>query len=115
MPADFRVHAKARPLSDLKTRRRHERIGINPSRGFTLVERLIVIAVIVILIALLMPAIGAVRARARQAQCASNQRQIWVAWTRANARDPSHPVVATQWTQRVATYVAAASGIFYCP
>ena len=41
-------------------------------RGFTLVELLIVIGVIVVLIALLLPSVASVRARARSAECQSN-------------------------------------------
>jgi prepilin-type N-terminal cleavage/methylation domain-containing protein/prepilin-type processing-associated H-X9-DG protein len=45
-------------------------------RGFTLIELLVVIAVIAILAALLFPVFAQARARARQATCASNLRQI---------------------------------------
>src|SRR5438093_9568279 len=45
-------------------------------RGFTLVELLVVIAMIVILAALLSPVFVQVRARARQATCTSNLEQI---------------------------------------
>jgi prepilin-type processing-associated H-X9-DG protein/prepilin-type N-terminal cleavage/methylation domain-containing protein len=44
--------------------------------GFTLVEALVVIAVIVILGAILFPVFTQVRARARQSQCASHLREI---------------------------------------
>jgi prepilin-type N-terminal cleavage/methylation domain-containing protein/prepilin-type processing-associated H-X9-DG protein len=44
--------------------------------GFTLVELLVVITIIGMLIALLLPAIGAVRATMRKTQCANNLRQI---------------------------------------
>ena len=47
--------------------------------GFTLVELLIVIAIIGILIALLLPAVQAAREAARRAQCAGNFKQVGVA------------------------------------
>ncbi|MCS6862948.1 MAG: type II secretion system GspH family protein [Abditibacteriales bacterium] len=46
------------------------------SRGFTLIEMLVVIAVIAILVAILTPVYGRVREHARQAKCTSNLVQI---------------------------------------
>ncbi|MBW3622228.1 MAG: prepilin-type N-terminal cleavage/methylation domain-containing protein [Armatimonadetes bacterium] len=48
--------------------------------GFTLVELLVVIGVVGILASLLMPAFSTARERARQVHCASNQRQLAVAF-----------------------------------
>lgn len=50
------------------------------ARGFTLVELLVVVAVISLLIAVLLPALGHARAQGRRAVCLSNLRQLAGAW-----------------------------------
>jgi prepilin-type N-terminal cleavage/methylation domain-containing protein/prepilin-type processing-associated H-X9-DG protein len=52
---------------------------VTPRKAFTLVELLVVIAVIGILVGILLPAVNAVRSRARQAQCLNNMRQVSLA------------------------------------
>lgn len=50
-------------------------------RAFTLIELLVVISIIALLIALLLPALAAARDSAKLAACASNQKQIGIAYT----------------------------------
>ena len=49
-------------------------------RGFTLIELLVVIAIIAILAAILFPVFAKARAKARQASCLSNVKQILLAF-----------------------------------
>jgi prepilin-type N-terminal cleavage/methylation domain-containing protein/prepilin-type processing-associated H-X9-DG protein len=51
-----------------------------PRLGFTLIELLVVIALIAILAAILFPVFAKAREKARQATCASNLKQLALAW-----------------------------------
>ena len=48
-------------------------------RGFTIIELLVVLAIIGVLIALLLPAVQAAREAARRASCSNNMRQLGLA------------------------------------
>lgn len=48
--------------------------------GFTLVELLAVLAIILVLMSFLLPAVLATRAKARETKCISNHKQIALAW-----------------------------------
>ena len=73
--------------------RAHRRSG--PS-GFTLVELLVVIGIIAILISILFPSLGKVRASARTVTCTTNLRQIGQAFY-AYAADRKGYVVPKDW------------------
>jgi len=64
--------------------------------GFTLIELLVVIAIIAILAAILFPVFSSARTQARKARCASNMKQIALAWLR----------YCDDWQDRTPPYVA---------
>lgn len=89
--------------------------------GFTLIELLVVIAVIGILGAMLIPLTGKARASARQAQCASNLRQIGMALRLyADENDGLLPGIAhlrveDSWVFALRPYLDNVNEIRICP
>ena len=88
----------------------------NRRRGFTLVELMIVIAIIVILIAIIMPATQMVRARARTQNCAHNLAQIGVTYTEFASEDTATvDLRGYNWFTLFESRMNVDSSIFHCP
>lgn len=66
------------------------------SRAFTVVELLVVVAVIALLAAILFPLFAAAREKGRQSVCASNLKQLWLANLLYSADYDEHFVPAAQ-------------------
>lgn len=123
-----RQHNRMReaPNADERARRR----VVGASHGLTLIEMLIVLALIGLLMALLLPALGGARRSARALTCQSNLRQLGLA-TRMYLDDqgeqeqrfldlrPRSPNIADRWYAMVllGDYLGGntESPVFHCP
>jgi prepilin-type N-terminal cleavage/methylation domain-containing protein/prepilin-type processing-associated H-X9-DG protein len=83
-------------------------------RGFTLVELLVVLAIILVLIALLLPAAQAIRESARTTQCANNQHQLGVVLQKYVASFQKPPTVYTMMND-MGQYLSGQQGVYSCP
>jgi prepilin-type N-terminal cleavage/methylation domain-containing protein len=78
-----------------------------PHRAFTLVEMLIVIAIIAVLAALLLPAVNMAREAARRASCSNNLKNLSLAIQQFDSAKGKYPASRTFWndpTYKSGTY-----------
>src|SRR5215831_3591063 len=85
--------------------RREERSGedANKAVAFTLVELLVTLAVVGILVALLLPALTRSQAKAREAVCISNLRQVYSGLHLYTADNQGRFPAGFLWSGRIAT------------
>jgi len=97
----------------------------NSQRAFTLIELLIVIAIIAILAAILFPVFASARDKARQTACLSNEKQIGLGIMQyVQDYDESFPVSVTatvglnnesqMWYGQLVPYTKSSS-VYFCP
>jgi prepilin-type N-terminal cleavage/methylation domain-containing protein/prepilin-type processing-associated H-X9-DG protein len=89
-------------------------------QGFSLVEVLVVVAVIGTLVALLLPAVNAAREAARRTQCMDHLHNIGLAYhayleCKASQGGPPTGLAAAGWTGALAPYLEKQSSVFLCP
>lgn len=107
------------------TIRRRFRSRPQAAGGFTLVELLVVVAIIAVLIGLLLPAVQAARGSARRTQCASNMRQVTLGVIHYSeihrGRFPSRSHNEDDegrklhWIEQIAPFVESVDSIRRCP
>jgi len=102
------------------------KMKMKSKRAFTLIEMLVVIAIVAILAALLLPALSRGKDSAKSAACKSNLRQLGLAMTMyANEfryyppqahRDTSiNQFVTYAWPAKLLPHVSDSKGVFRCP
>jgi hypothetical protein len=89
-------------------------MAMRKQRGFTLVELLVVLAIVLVLIALLLPAVQAIRESARTTQCANNQHQLGVVFQKYISSFQKSPT-AVAMMNNMGQYLTGQTGVYSCP
>ena len=128
----FRPHERPRRFCTSSCNRRTPALTMNrsdssdsPARpiGLTLVELLVVVAIIAILAALLLPAVSRANASAKAAVCKCNLRQIGIALKNYVDDYEKYPLSVFHqlgkdplvWNDFLLPYCSGSSNLFFCP
>ena len=91
-------------------------------RGFTLVEMLVVIAIIAVLMVMLMPGVQAAREAGRRTHCANNLHQIGIAAQHlmsvtadSQATGAAAGLVPSVWRDVLAPFLERQKSVYFCP
>jgi len=101
------AHPCGRPRHTAGTARR--------SPGMTLVELLVVVAIIALLVALLLPAVQATREVARRVQCGNNMRQIGIAHHHFRVGSGSRGLSPDGWIKSLKIFAEQSHPTWLCP
>ncbi len=94
-------------------------VAVRSKRGFTLIELLVMISIIVILIAIMFPALTGVRSQARSVVCKTHQRS-WnsvasLIASENNGRFKLSYSDSSSWVEPLADYADLSSDLIFCP